>query len=79
MLVQTPAFYLPPLTLQEATETTKIHSVMSKLPAHHPFREDRSVLLIIPSSDAALVGGGGIPQPGKYHCLTTGFVFGRAS
>jgi len=56
---------LPPLTLQEALETTKIHSVAGKLPKHatlvsqRPFRSPHHTI-----SDVALVGGGGIPQPG---------------
>src|SRR5690606_22977141 len=55
---------LPPLTLQEALETTKIHSVAGKLPAHvdiiahPPFRAPHHTI-----SDIALVGGGGTPQP----------------
>lgn len=57
---------LPPLSLHEALETTKIHSVAGKLPnntslvAQRPFRSPHHTI-----SDAALVGGGGIPQPGR--------------
>src|SRR5690349_11942976 len=57
---------LPPLTLKEALETTKIHSVAGKLPVHatliarRPFRSPHHTI-----SDVALVGGGGIPQPGE--------------
>jgi len=54
-------------TLQEALETTKIHSVAGKLPENatliskEPFRSPHHTV-----SDAALVGGGGIPQPGNF-------------
>ncbi|MEO8710779.1 MAG: YifB family Mg chelatase-like AAA ATPase, partial [Parafilimonas sp.] len=57
---------LPPLSLYEALETTKIHSVAGKLPANsslisrRPFRSPHHTI-----SDAALVGGGSIPQPGE--------------
>ena len=57
---------LPPLTLQEALETTKIHSVAGKLPenatfvSRRPFRSPHHTI-----SDVALVGGGGNPQPGE--------------
>ena len=53
---------LPPLSLQEALETTKIHSVAGKLPENstlvskRPFRSPHHTI-----SDVALVGGGGIP------------------
>jgi magnesium chelatase family protein len=66
---------LPPLTLLEALETTKIHSVAGKLPegatlvATRPFRSPHHTI-----SDVALVGGGSIPQPGKFHWLTTAFL-----
>src|SRR5262249_1779017 len=58
---------LPPLTLQEALETTKIYSVAGKLPdfnnsllSKRPFRAPHHTI-----SNMALVGGGGIPQPGE--------------
>ena len=57
---------LPPLSLHEALETTKIHSVAGKLPenstlvSRRPFRSPHHTI-----SDVALVGGGGIPQPGE--------------
>ncbi len=67
---------LPPLTLHEALETTKIHSVAGKLGAdgkliaQRPFRQPHHTI-----SDAALVGGGGIPQPGEISLANNGVLF----
>jgi magnesium chelatase family protein len=67
---------LPPLSLQEALETTKIHSVAGKLPdnatliSKRPFRSPHHTI-----SDAALVGGGGIPQPGEISLAHNGVLF----
>jgi magnesium chelatase family protein len=67
---------LPPLTLQEALETTKIHSVAGKLGklsaliATRPFRTPHHTI-----SDIALVGGGGIPQPGEISLAHNGVLF----
>ncbi|MHA4847419.1 YifB family Mg chelatase-like AAA ATPase [Flavitalea antarctica] len=67
---------LPPLTLREALETTKIHSVAGKLPvnatliARRPFRAPHHTI-----SDIALVGGGAIPQPGEISLAHNGVLF----
>jgi magnesium chelatase family protein len=67
---------LPPLSLQEALETTKIHSVAGKLPygssliAQRPFCSPHHTI-----SDAALVGGGNIPQPGQISLAHNGILF----
>ena len=67
---------LPPLSLHEALETTKIHSVAGKMPgnsslvAQRPFRSPHHTI-----SDVALVGGGGIPQPGEISLAHNGVLF----
>lgn len=67
---------LPPLNLQEALETTKIHSVAGKLPKHsallytRPFRSPHHTI-----SDVALVGGGNMPQPGEISLAHNGVLF----
>lgn len=67
---------LPPLSLQEALETTKIHSVAGKLAenatliAKRPFRSPHHTI-----SDVALVGGGGLPQPGEISLAHNGVLF----
>jgi magnesium chelatase family protein len=67
---------LPPLTLSEALETTKIHSVAGKLDkassliSRRPFRNPHHTI-----SDAALVGGGSFPQPGEISLAHNGVLF----
>ncbi|WP_340074127.1 YifB family Mg chelatase-like AAA ATPase [Leptobacterium sp. I13] len=66
---------LPPMTLQEALETTKIHSVVGKvqntgLMAQRPFRNPHHTI-----SDVALVGGGAYPQPGEISLSHNGVLF----
>ena len=67
---------LPPLSLNEALETTKIHSVAGKivkdatLIATRPFRAPHHTI-----SDVALVGGGGNPQPGEISLSNNGVLF----
>ena len=67
---------LPPLNLQEALETTKIHSVAGKLSASdalmtvRPFRSPHHTV-----SDVALVGGGMHPQPGEISLAHNGVLF----
>ncbi len=67
---------LPPLSLQEALETTKIHSVAGKLPVNsalinqRPFRSPHHTI-----SDMALVGGGSNPQPGEISLSHNGVLF----
>lgn len=67
---------LPPLSLREALETTKIHSVAGKigratgLMAVRPFRAPHHTI-----SSAALVGGGSFPQPGEISLAHNGVLF----
>ena len=66
---------LPPLSLKEALETTKIHSVAGKtleegVMTSRPFRKPHHTI-----SDVALVGGGGYPQPGEISLAHNGVLF----
>lgn len=67
---------LPPLSLHEALETTKIHSVAGVLPekstlvSHRSFRSPHHTI-----SDVALVGGGSVPQPGEISLAHNGVLF----
>ncbi len=67
---------LPPLTIEEALETTKIHSVAGKMSGNQsivsvrPFRNPHHTI-----SDTALVGGGSYPQPGEISLAHNGVLF----
>jgi magnesium chelatase family protein len=67
---------LPPLSMHEALETTKIHSVAGKLGeassllTTRPYRSPHHTI-----SDVALVGGGGVPQPGEISLSHNGVLF----
>lgn len=67
---------LPPMTLHEALETTKIHSVAGRikdqvgLMTQRPFRSPHHTI-----SDVALVGGGAYPQPGEISLSHNGVLF----
>ncbi len=66
---------LPPMTLHEALETTKIHSVVGRvkdagLLSQRPFRSPHHTI-----SNVALVGGGSYPQPGEISLSHNGVLF----
>ncbi len=76
MLARSLPSILPPLTLNEALETTKIHSVAGKLGNNGTLlttRPYRSPSITI--SDVALCGGGGTPQPGEISLAHNGVLF----
>ncbi|MDR1170735.1 MAG: YifB family Mg chelatase-like AAA ATPase, partial [Prevotellaceae bacterium] len=76
MLAKRLASIIPPLSLHEALETTKIHSVAGKMEkdsgliCHRPFRSPHHTI-----SDIALVGGGSFPQPGEISLAHNGVLF----
>ena len=76
MLAKRMPTILPPMTLEEALETTKIHSVAGKttragsLITQRPFRAPHHTI-----SDVALVGGGNTPQPGEISLANHGVLF----
>lgn len=76
MLAKRMAGILPPMSLNEALETTKIHSVAGRLSkdqslvVERPFRSPHHSI-----SDVALVGGGGYPQPGEISLAHNGILF----
>jgi magnesium chelatase family protein len=76
MLAKRLSAILPPLTLDEALETTKIHSVAGKIDKNsslitsRPFRAPHHTI-----SDIALVGGGTFPQPGEISLSHNGVLF----
>lgn len=76
MLAKRLSTILPPLSLQEALETTRIHSVAGKLPNHtsllseRPFRSPHHTI-----SATALAGGGSIPTPGEISLAHNGVLY----
>ncbi|QNR25260.1 YifB family Mg chelatase-like AAA ATPase [Croceimicrobium hydrocarbonivorans] len=76
MLAKRMSGILPPMSMQEALETTKIHSVAGRLEkgqslvAERPYRSPHHSI-----SDVALVGGGGYPQPGEISLAHNGILF----
>jgi magnesium chelatase family protein len=76
MLAKRLSSILPPMTLEEALETTKIHSIAgtlgphSALIAHRPFRSPHHTV-----SDVALIGGGMHPRPGEVSLSHHGVLF----
>jgi len=75
MLAKRLSTILPPMTLDEALETTKIHSVAGKIKSdglitQRPFRKPHHSI-----SESALVGGGSFPKPGEFSLAHNGVLF----
>ena len=76
MLAKRMPSILPPMTFEEALETTKIHSIAGIIPhekaliTERPFRSPHHTV-----SDAALIGGGSIPRPGEVSFAHHGVLF----
>lgn len=76
MLARRMPTIMPPMTLEEALETTKVHSVAGKIGTHRgliyerPFRAPHHL-----TSQVALIGGGQYPQPGEVSLANNGVLF----
>jgi len=76
MLAKRLSTILPPMSIVESLETTKIHSVAGRIAKHaglitqRPFRKPHHTI-----SDVALVGGGSFPQPGEISLAHNGVLF----
>lgn len=76
MIAKRIASILPPMSLEEALETTKIHSIAGTLPAKQaligkrPYRSPHHTV-----SDAGLLGGGAYPVPGEVSLAHHGILF----
>jgi magnesium chelatase family protein len=76
MLARRMPTILPPITFEEALETTKVYSVLGKLPSgralitERPFRAPHHTI-----SDAGLIGGGQVPKPGEVSLSHNGVLF----
>ncbi|MBZ0271356.1 YifB family Mg chelatase-like AAA ATPase [bacterium] len=76
MLARRLTTILPPMSLDEALEVTKIHSIAGRLPdkaaviSRRPFESPHHTI-----SDAGLAGGGAIPRPGTISLAHNGVLF----